>query len=72
MVYIYCDCIIFGVDLNLMEFIGLDKDKVILKIKIKSKYFLSKFTIFIEYKNRLENLDGQVKYVPYLYLIENG
>jgi hypothetical protein len=72
MVYIYCDCIIFGVDLNLMEFIGLDKDKVISKIKIKSKYFLSKFTIFIEYKNRVENLDSQVKYVPYLYLIENG
>jgi hypothetical protein len=72
MIYMYGDEIIFGIDLNLIEFIGLNVDKVLLKIKSKSKYFLTKNTIFIEYKSRVENLDNQVKYLPYLYSIENG
>jgi hypothetical protein len=72
MVYMYGDKIIFGVDLNLIEFIGLDTNRILSKIKDKSKYFLIKNTIFIEYKNKVENLDNQVKYVPYLYSIEHG
>jgi hypothetical protein len=72
MIYMYGDKIIFGIDLNLIEFIGLNVDKVLLKIKSKSKHFLTKNTIFIEYKSRVENLDNQAKYLPYLYSIENG
>jgi hypothetical protein len=72
MVYIYGEKIIFGIDLNLTEFIGLDTNKIISKIKDKSKHFLTENSIFIEYKNRVENLDNQVKYIPYLYSIEHG
>jgi hypothetical protein len=72
MVYMYGDNLIFGIALNLTEFIGLNTDKIISKIKDKSKYFLTENTIFIEYKNRVEILDNQVKYIPYLYSIENG
>lgn len=72
MIYMYGGKIIFGIDLNLIEFLGLDSNKIISKIKAKSKYFLTENTIFIEYKNRVENLDNQVKYVPYLYSIEHG
>ena len=72
MIYIYGDNIIFGVDLTLTDFIGLDRNKLLTKIKNKSKYFLLKNNIFIEYKNKVENLDNQVKYIPYLYSIENG
>jgi hypothetical protein len=72
MLYIYGDNIIFGVDLTLTDFIGLDQNKLLTKIKNKSKYFLLKNNIFIEYKNKVENLDNQVKYIPYLYSIENG
>jgi hypothetical protein len=68
----YGDNLIFGIALNLTEFIGLDTNKVISKIKDKSKHFLTDNTIFIEYKNRVEILDNQVKYIPYLYSIENG
>ena len=72
MIYMYGDKIIFGIDLNLIEFIGLNVDRVLSKIKSKSKDFLTKNTIFIEYKSRVENLDNQAKYLPYLYSIENG
>ena len=72
MIYMYGDKIIFGIDLNLIEFIGLNVDRVLSKIKSKSKDLLTKNTIFIEYKSRVENLDNQAKYLPYLYSIENG
>jgi hypothetical protein len=72
MIYIYCDKYIFGIDLSLLEFIGLNIDKIIIKIKGISKVFLLKDNIFIEYKNRIENLGNQVKYIPYLYSLENG
>lgn len=71
MIYLYFDNFIFGIDLDTIDFIGLNVEKFLLKIKNKSKVFLEKNTIFIEYKNRIENLDNQVKYIPYLYSIEN-
>lgn len=72
MIYIYGENVIFGVDLNLIDFIGLNTDRIISKIKSKSKYFLTKNNIFIEYKNKVEHLDNQVKYIPYIYSIEHG
>ena len=71
MVYLYFDNFVFGIDLNITDFIGLDNEKLLSKIKNKSKSFLDKNMIFIEYKKRIENLDNQVKYIPYLYSIEN-
>jgi hypothetical protein len=71
MIYICFNNYVFGIDLKLTEFIGLNTDKLLNKIKNKSNSFLDKNMIFIEYKNRIENLDNQVKYIPYLYSIEN-
>lgn len=71
MLYICVDSYIFGIDLTLIDFIGLNPNKLVSKINNRSKVFLSKNIIFIEYKNRVENLDNQVKYIPYLYSIEN-
>lgn len=72
MVYIYGDGIIFGLDLTLLQFINLKVEKIISKLLIKSQVFLDKNQIFIEYKKRVENLDNQVKFIPYLYSIEHG
>lgn len=72
MVYISCENYIFGVDITFTEFIGINTEKLLSKIKNKSYIFLDKNTIFIEYKNRIENLENQVKYIPYLYSLENG
>jgi len=71
MIYIYGDKFIFGVDLKLMSYIGIKKDKIKNKIKSKSPVFLEENDILIEYKNYIEELGYQIKYLPYLYSIRN-
>lgn len=69
MVYINGDNFIFGVDLKLIKYVGLDKNKIITKIKSISNVFLSDNEIIIEYKKYVEDLGLPNKYIPYLYSI---
>ena len=71
MVYLYSDNVIFGIDLKLMKFIGLDMVKLERKIKSICSEFLDSSEILIEYKDCIERLDNSVKYVPYLHSISN-
>jgi hypothetical protein len=71
MLYIYADKIIFGVDLKLLKFIGLDFIKIKEKIIKKSSVFLTNDKILIEYKKTITELDNQVRYIPYLFSIKN-
>ena len=72
MVYIYGDNFIFGLDTHLLKFIGLNVDKIILKIKKYSGVFLDDNKIIIEYKKNVEALGNQVRYIPFLYSVRNG
>ena len=71
MVYIYGDYYIFGVDLNLLEYMGANIDNIISKIKSKSSVFLQGEDIFIEYKKTIEEFDNQIRFIPYLYSIQH-
>ena len=71
MLYIYDEKIIFGVDLKLLKYIGLDYNKIKEKIISKSSVFLTNDKILIEYKKTVEELDNQVRYIPYLFSITN-
>jgi len=71
MVYIYGDKLIFGVDLDLVRYMGLDVEGIENKIKSRCSVFLENDEIFIEYKDNMERLDHSVKYIPYLYAIKN-
>lgn len=71
MLYIYDEKIIFGVDLKLLKYIGLDYNKIKQKIIRKSSVFLTNDKILIEYKNTVAELDNQVRYIPYLFSITN-
>jgi len=71
MVYMYGDGLVFGVDLGLMDFMGFNREKLILKIKNHSKVFLEDNNILIEYKKHVEGLEKQTRYIPYLYSINN-
>lgn len=71
MLYIYAEKIIFGVDLKLLKYIGLDYKKIKEKIIRKSSVFLTNDKILIEYKNTVAELDNQVRYIPYLFSITN-
>jgi hypothetical protein len=72
MAYIYMDNVIYGIDLNLLEYIGFNKNKILDRISKNTKVFLEQNNIFIEYKKGIDFLDNQVKYIPYLYTIKNG
>lgn len=68
-IYVYEDNLIFGIDLKLLDFVGVDIEKVEKKIIDKSVVFLTGSEILIEYNNYLERLDYDYKYVPFLYSI---
>jgi hypothetical protein len=72
MIYIYSDNFIFGVDLRLLEYIGMNIEKIKTKIISLSSVFLVHEDIFIEYKNTIEDFDNQYRFIPYLYSIKHG
>jgi hypothetical protein len=71
MLYIYSDKIIYGIDLNQGSYLEYDTEILLHKIKITSKTFLED-KIITEYNDIIEMLDNQIKYIPYLYYIENN
>lgn len=70
MLYIYSDKIIYGIDLNQGAYLEYDTETILHKLKITSKVFLDD-KIITEYNDIIEMLDNQIKYIPYLYYIEN-
>lgn len=71
MLYIYGDKFVFGVDLKLLKYMGLNIDKIKDKIIKLSSVFLRYDDIFIEYKNIIEDLENQVRFLPFLYSVRN-
>ena len=71
MFYIYGDGFVFGIDLKLLKYIGLDVIKIQGKIIKLSSVFLRYDDIFIEYKNIIEDLENQVRFLPFLYSVRN-
>ncbi len=71
MVYIYSSNYIFGIDLDIVEFVGRNPNKLIDYLKSFVTDFLVDDKILIEYNVYMESLNNQVKFIPYLYSIEN-
>ena len=71
MIYIYSSNYLFGIDLNIISFVGRNSDKLINYLKTFINVFLVDSNILIEYKGYMDMLNNQVKYIPYLYSIEN-
>lgn len=72
MLYVYGESFIFGIDLKLLGFMGIDTNKIKTRINAISRVFLQESKILIEYKKNIEALDNKVRYLPYLYSIRNG
>jgi hypothetical protein len=68
-IYCYANNLIFGIDLNNVEYVGFDVNKVREKIKERSKVFLTGSEILLEYSNHLERLEDDIKLIPFLYSI---
>jgi len=72
MFYLYEDTFIFGIDMKLLSFMGLNVNKIKSKIKSRSLMFLGNEKILIEYKKTIEVLNNQIRFIPYLYSLING
>ena len=71
MVYIHVDGTVYGINMMFYEYLGLSRDTMLDKLKAISKVFLVEEDIIIEYKDYLERLDNQERFVPHLYSIIN-
>jgi hypothetical protein len=67
MVYIYSENIIFGIDLNVLEYFENKKDKIISRIKRINDITLVDHKIFNKCKDLIYKLKNKNRYVPYIY-----
>ena len=70
MLYIFGENIIFGVDLNICELIGVNKEKIIERIDIIPNSILIGNEIFNKCKDYIKRTDNREKLVPYIF--KNG
>jgi hypothetical protein len=72
MLYIFVEKTIYGIDLTLLKYMDYNTDDVLYKIKSYCSVFLDNKEILIEYKDVIDMLNNEVKYIPFLYSIEHG
>ncbi len=72
MVYIYSEGMIFGIDLEIVEYLGIKRDKVITKLRNLSGCRFIDTEIFNKYKGIMTKINNKVRLIPYLYDIENS
>lgn len=70
MVYIYGEKIIFGIDLNILNYFDGKQEKIIDTIKKINNNTLVDYTIFNKCKDLIYKLKNKNRFVPYIY--ENG
>jgi hypothetical protein len=71
MVYIYTKNYIFGINLDVIKYVGRDVNKLLKYLKSFINDFLFDNEILIEYKDYLDMLDNSIMYIPYIHSIKN-
>ena len=70
-IYIYSDNIIYSFDIDVCEFTGIKREVLISKFSKLTNGFLDFEEIFIEYGNDIAALNDSIRYLPFLYSIDN-
>jgi hypothetical protein len=71
MVYLYAEGMIFGIDLEIVDYLGIDRGKVITKLHNLSGCRSIDTEIFNKYSNVMTKINNKVRLIPYLYDIDN-
>jgi|TARA_B110000211_G_C14074885_1_gene551587 hypothetical protein len=71
MVYLYAEGMIFGIDLEIVSYLGIDPDKVVTKLCNLSGCLLVGTEIFNKYNDVMTKINNKVKFLPYLFDIES-
>jgi hypothetical protein len=72
MIYIYCDNIIFGIDLNIISLVEGKVEKVINKVKNLENNTLVDSEIFNKCRDFIYKLKNKNRFIPYIYKYGNG
>jgi hypothetical protein len=67
MIYIYGENIIFGVDLNVLNYFEGKKQKIVDRVKSINDNTLIDYTIFNKCKDLIYKLKNKNRFVPYIY-----
>jgi len=70
MLYIFNENLIFGIDLNICDFIGVKKEKIIGRITSLPNSLLLGNEIFNKCKEIIKKIDNKERLIPYIY--KNG
>jgi hypothetical protein len=71
MVYIYGHEYVFGIDLKLLEFVGLDTNKIMGKIRLSCDTLLTDDTV-ADLRADFQIFPNVSKYIPYLFSLRNA
>jgi len=71
MIYINVDNLIYGIDLNVIDYIGKDRNQLINYLKNNISVLFINNEILIEYKDYMVKLNNNLKYIPYIYSVEH-
>ncbi len=69
MIYVYGEGLVFGVDLNLVNYIGINEDKVINRIKSMSVFYDSFENSSENFQNIFNSIDNKIRYAPCFHSI---
>ena len=70
MIYIFGDNIIFGIDLNVLNYFENKKEKIVQKIKKLKESVLVDSEIFNNYRGFIYKIKNKQRLIP--YIIKNG
>lgn len=66
MIYLHCDDLLFGIDLELSKFLSVDPEKIKSKLDQDTGGLIEFKDLLPEYHEDIERLEGAIKYIPYL------
>ncbi len=69
-IYLYGNGILFGIDLDLCQFIGINKNKIKNALSSVKNTTLLTDDILIKYKSDLTRLNDNVRFFPFLYNLD--
>jgi len=69
MVYMCNDNTIYGINLMFYQYVGLDREKLLVRVNAISDVLLEGDGILIEYNDFMEAYNEQLRYIPYLYSV---
>ena len=71
-IYIYADNMIYGIDLKVIDLIGFKRESLIKKVKEIAEVYSEDGDVYERYKEYLDYLHDDAKYIPYFMCLENG